>query len=199
MTDDLVHMWAIWDGFGALAAVRHSFAFVASMTSLAQTVMGTWHTGVLPHVLPYMASDWTLDRLYCEDVVPGTVAPIDFAGSVGDAGSDTGSPVPGQSSVITTWYSDLRGRSNRGRTFWPGLAVSALTSGVLGPVPHSAFVDYANAMLDAFTPRIAPPAAQFGTLSKQLDGAPRGPVLMETTFFTVRNSLGSVRRRRPGF
>lgn len=196
LTDNLIYMWAVWSGFRSTAVIRHGFALVGPMPTLAQTLMGQWLVGPLPLVLPVMADTWSLDRLYCQDLVPGTAVDEDFAGSLTATGGSFADPLPGQDAAVITWYSDLIGRANRGRTFWPGLSLAQVQSGVLKPSAASAFGDYGEAMLDAFTPRIAPPYAQLGTISKQENGAPRGPVLIETTQFLVRTDYGIRRSRR---
>lgn len=199
LTDNLVRMWAVWEGFTNQAAWIHNFSLVSMSSSIKQDLMTTWLTGVLPSILPVMSSDYDLTKLYVQDIVPGTDPDEDFAGGLTAIGTDSSGPVPGQSSVVVTWNSTLSGRSNRGRTYFPGLAVGQLSDGLLGFGAQAAYAAYANALLDAFTPRVAPPFAQLGTISKQQSGSPRGPLLIETTDFIIRLSLGVRKKRRQGF
>jgi hypothetical protein len=164
-----------------------------------QAVMATWLSSILPIVQDSMSSEYLLERLYVQDKVPGTSSDQEYVGALTFQGTNNSGPLPGQCSVVTTWYSALSGRSNRGRTFWPGLAVDQLSGGVLGAVAAVAFSDYAAALLAAFGPDAVVPPARLGTISYQLDGTPRGPVLVETVDWFVRSSLGVRRRRAQSF
>lgn len=199
LTDDLVYMWAVWEGFGCTAAIRHGFVMAGSSPTLKQQLMQEWITSSLPILLPRMSNDWTLDRLYCEDIAPGTAPAQDWAGTLTQAGLSGSGTLPGQVAVITTWYSPLPGRANRGRTYWPGLAMGSIESGILTSGANLAFNNYADDLLARWGAEATLPYARLGTISRQLDGMPRGPELIETSGFAVHQSPGTQKRRRSRF
>lgn len=199
LTDDLVYLWAVWDGFGVTAATRHGFAMAGSSPALKQMLMQDWATNSLVILLPMMSSNYNLVRLYCEDVAPGTAPPQEWVGALTQVGLSTGEAMPGQVAVITTWKSDLAGRANRGRTYWPGVGVVAFEDGLLGPAGNLAFNAYAADLMARWGPEAILPYARLGTISRQLDGVPRGPLLIETTHRTVHPSPAMQKRRRSRF
>lgn len=194
-TDELGYMWAVWSGFTTTATIRHGFAFASSSSVVRQAVMATWVVSIVPILQDSMSDEYTLDRVYCQDIVPGTAVDQDYVGTLNVPGLNGSGALPGQDAVVISWLSALRGRSNRGRTYWPGLACDQLQSGIVSSGALGPFVDYAVAMLAAFGPTAVVPPARLGTISKQEDGIPRGPVLLETVDFFVRSAMG-VRRRR---
>lgn len=199
LTDDLVYMWTVWDGFGVTAATRHGFAMAGSSPVLKQQLMQEWATNSLVILLPMMSSNYTLVRFYCEDVTPGTSPPQEWAGVLDQVGLATGEAMPGQVAVLTKWRSDLAGRSNRGRTYWPGAGLVAFEDGLLGPAGNLAFNAYAADLLARWGPEATLPYARLGTISRQLDGAPRGPELIESVHATVHSSPAVQKRRRSRF
>lgn len=198
LVDDLTYMWSVWSGFACTAAFRHGFTMAGSSPVLKQQLMQEWVTSKLNILLPVMSDEWTHQRLYCEDITPGTAPPQEWVGSLTQQGLDSSGSLPGQISVITTWYSPLQGRANRGRTYWPGVASGQLLSGLLGGTASSAFNAYAAAMLASWGADAVLPYARLGTISRQLNGSPRGPELIETSDWVTHISLGVQKRRASG-
>lgn len=194
-TEELGYLWSVWSGFTSDATFRHGFAMAGSSSSLRQALMAQWVTSLLPILTPIMSSEYTHQRLYWQDKVPGTSIDQEYVGVLDQQGEDDSGALPGQASALITWYSGLSGRSNRGRTFWPGVAAGQLVSGLLGASALTVLGDYATAMIAAFGPTATLPVARLGTISYQVDGVPRGPVLIETVDWFVRAAMG-VRRKR---
>lgn len=196
LTDDLVYMWAIWEGFEAQAAFRHPFVMAGSSPTLKQQLMTEWYDNALPLVLPAMADTWSLDRLYCQDVAPGTAADLDWSGTINATGGSFADPLPGQVAAILTWYSVLQGRSYRGRTYWPGLSTAAVQSGILKPTVSAIFGAYGDYMMTHFGPDATLPYAVLGTITRQHDGVATVPELIPTETYLVRSNFGVQKRRR---
>lgn len=50
----------------------------------------------------------------------GTGSDLEAFEASNTPGSNTGNPLPPESALVTTWYTGFVGRSNRGRSYWPG-------------------------------------------------------------------------------
>lgn len=72
----------------------------------------------------WLTNDISLEEIICEDVGAGPTVQSILA--VGLAGNSATTPLPNESSVVTTLYSQHPGRRGRGRTFLPGVSASSL-------------------------------------------------------------------------
>ena len=97
----------------------------------------------------YIDSNVILREIIVSDVGPGPS--VQFTETVNEAGAVASTPLPIESSVVTTWRTLTPGRSGRGRTFWPGFTVTALDdAGGLGGVVQGTFTTTCQALIDGF-------------------------------------------------
>ena len=116
------------------------FCIGTADTSLAQ-IADDVADQIKANILLMMSSEITLGNT---DVLPldGTSSTSTFTtDSAGSAGGDAaGTPLPYSSCFLTTWQTGLRGRSKRGRTYWPGVRTDRVVhpeSNVLNPADVS--------------------------------------------------------------
>lgn len=83
------------------------------------------------------------------DVGPGPT--VQYVENVGEVGTVTGTPLPVETSVVTTWRTLTPGRSGRGRTFWSGFDTNALDdSGGMGASVLAQVETACQALIDGF-------------------------------------------------
>jgi hypothetical protein len=73
-----------------------------------------------------LSSHWSPVSLTLKDITTATGP--EFLSAVGGAGSSGGKDLPAQCALVTKLNTALRGRSFRGRHFWPGIPESAVTA-----------------------------------------------------------------------
>lgn len=97
----------------------------------------------------YLDTNMTLREIVVSDVGPGPT--VQYTQSVNVAGAVSGTPLPIESSVVSTWRTLTPGRSGRGRTFWGGFDTSALDdAGGLLTATQTALETTLQALVDGF-------------------------------------------------
>lgn len=74
---------------------------------------------------------WLIENCQLTTVVVSDSGPgptVQATTAVNVAGENTGIPLPNESALVSTWYTDTPGRRGRGRTFWPGMTASSMSS-----------------------------------------------------------------------
>lgn len=118
------------------------------------------------------AKDLFSNQVTLEEVVFTALAgapQVEYVHEIGIAGTNAGSPVPPETSIVTKWNTGFPGRSFRGRSFWPGFWGSGLDAD--GLVAAANAVIYGNVMqrlIDDVNTAAASSVA-FGVYSRLLD------------------------------
>lgn len=111
-------------------------------------------------------------------------------------GDQTGDEAPYQCALVIKWFTELAGRSFRGRTFMPGWMAADLNS--LGPesAAASALDAYGAAMMDTFSSVNLSSGGWLCIKSDTLDGVDRPfPVGVLVTGYTPRTKVYTQRHR----
>jgi len=108
-----------------------------------------------------------------------------------------GAAAPGQVAAKVTWYPGGSHRSQRGRTFLGGVAADQIENArrINGDV-DTLIRAWADTMLSLWGPSGTESGAQLVILSRQIDGAPRSPVVgLPVLEYNVPSIIGTQRRR----
>lgn len=111
-------------------------------------------------------------------------------------GTVTGDPVPTGSAMVVTKRTDLRGRSYRGRNYFPGLGANTLSTAALWDNDAmTSVLAWYGALHDDFLDAAAVPVV----LSMFTAGSPRAHgVMTPISVYSIDNSVDSQRRRLAG-
>lgn len=81
--------------------------------------------------LAQLPTDYSLRELYCIDLTTQTSETYTYPAEPEDVGALTGAVLPNNCTFTITFVTPLRGRSFRGRNFWPLLRESDVTNNTL--------------------------------------------------------------------
>lgn len=165
---------------------------VSEMQTLAGEVFDWWNTFCRPLQAPQLA----LGEIAVTDLTFQDAPGIVFTTGLPLNGSLAGGLIlPGNVTLSITFQTLLRGRNNRGRNYWCGLAEGQVTGDLVNPATRTAIVD-AYAQLMEIT------VISFGTwvvVSRYFNNAPRvNGVANEITNVKADNTVDSQRRRLSG-
>jgi hypothetical protein len=141
---------------------------------------------------------FTLDALRIQDLAPGVSAGREYG--IGIAGENvTDDALPPQAAICVTWRTDLKGKSNRGRTYLGGFAEDSQNAGYWIPeIQTWAFTAFAQPLLDAFGV-LGTGNYALSVIHTQLGGVRlTPPTATPITSFTVHNEVRTLRRRGVG-
>jgi hypothetical protein len=184
--------------FGQILSIN-SFHFVAktSTPTWADRIADKWIDDVAPFFTAMLSPDCEHVQLELHDVI-GSEHHRNFIDIIPPvAGGLGGAALPGQVAAKVTWYVAGSHRSQRGRTFIGGIAADQIDSSrrINGAV-DSFLRAWADTMMSLWGPDGTESGAQFVILSRQLDGAPRVPLVGNPVIeYNVPSILGTQRRR----
>lgn len=131
-----------------------------------------------------------VDDIILQDITLTTLTPggaLQAVEAVNQAGSIAQLPLPNEAALVTTWRTALVGRSFRGRSFWPGLAVTQMeANGTLNNGSTATFQTTFNALVDGI---------KSGTNSVMAVHSPTLLQANEVTSVTVRDIVHHQSRR----
>lgn len=115
------------------------------------------------------------------------VTPVQAVLASGESGNITSTPLPNETSFVTTYYTGIVGRSYRGRGFWPGLPITAMdNSGTMS----AGFVDQLQTTFRALLDGLASVASSQLAVNSETLG-----LSTPVTSILVRDTLHHQRRR----
>jgi hypothetical protein len=145
-----------------------------------------------------LSTQYTLDNVRVQDLAPGVAAgrvyPIGIAGE--SAVEDATSP---HDALCVTWYTGLKGKQNRGRTYLGGFAEDSQNAGFwIGEIQTYAFVAFAQPLIDAFGP-LGTGNYALSVVHTQAGGARLvPPTATPIESFKINNTVRALRRRAVG-
>lgn len=154
--------------------------------------METWRVAeFIPHVNHlYQMTQWVATAL-ATATSPSVITPI----TADDVGLDAGPSVSNNSTMTTTFLTDLRGRSYRGRVYTPGLNQSDQLTSTDMSGTLAAALTAAYALMNTYVPV----AFSHAVISLQTAGAPRATgVATPVTGYRSNTQIDSQRRRLAG-
>lgn len=200
---------------GDLANVRVLTTFSVANMSMnfgikALTASSSWRADlavefqeqVMPTIGLKLCDTYSFDGVVVNDIVPGTG--VDEVYDNGNpAFGDVGlSPLPPLCAGLISWRSALTGRSNRGRTYVPGLAQS-WTDGLGNSWDGTGFAALqaiANKVMEVYGRTAGTSSLGFlVVISRQENGVPRGPVGVQIDSYQVDSYVRSQRKRMRNF
>jgi hypothetical protein len=140
---------------------------------------------------PMTSDEWVLEKVVVRELHPELGDPIDYIHNVAVAG--TGLPTsPSFVAYLMRIKTGKGGRSNRGRTFWPGVIENDVTKSLLTDGSMDKFVAFCNCLRDAFIKQgeLAEPTWNLGVLSRTRAAIPPNTI---SSAFTPATSLVPVR------
>lgn len=124
------------------------------------------------------------------DWITGTTADLPYTG--GDGPLETGI----QTASVVTWQTLARGRSFRGRSYWPAVPQDKLSNAKFIATAYVTVLDLWWAAIHAAINSVEAATWQHGVLSKFTAGAPRpSGILTPITSFRMNSKVGTQRRR----
>lgn len=134
--------------------------------------------------------------LRVQDVKPGTGATVElnYAAVVGSG--SVGDDLPPQCCQLYSWRTSLAGRSNRGRTYMPGLGEGQQAGGVIGAGAVTAFATVVTQLLAVFGPGGSNTHWQFGIISHRHNNAPVVPPAFNAVTLGITETTVQTQRRR---
>jgi len=141
-----------------------------------------------------------VDHLHLQDLSSSSAPAFDWITGSGSntlpfAGTDVDPLSAGQAALVTTLRTTNRGRSFRGRNYWPGIGRSALSGGgqIVGPTrvtDQDTFVNSLAATIHAL------PARTLVVVSRHTGGAPRVTGITTPVSSHDTNNIVDTQRRR---
>jgi len=166
---------------------------IVELDALATLVASSWSDNLAPHV----ASAYILGGVRATSLTTDSSPATEFFPSSGNVGEDGDPPVPLNVATCVSWYTALRGRSFRGRTYFG--AYSRLKMADAGHITTL----YQSQLITAFTAFISD--IEFGRsnnhvlVSRQHNGSVTSPAAVEPiTSMTINREVDSMRRRLVG-
>ncbi len=162
-----------------------------SLAALNTSIASNWATTMQGH----LSSGCNLDFIESTALDTDTGAQDTLA--VGSPGAITGTGLPGSVTVAVKFATGLAGRSNRGRTYWPGLAESQISGNELNSAVATAIV---SDLEDLFAGVESDVTAEHVIVSYCHDNAWRTTAVsnLVTSYLLVNNDLDNQRRRLAG-
>lgn len=137
-----------------------------------------------------------INSLIVSDVVPGT-RPRKVIAIGPHVGGYGGNGIPGVCAGVISWITDLRGPSNRGRSYIPGVSVADVTVGTLATAAVTTLTNFANLF---FTPFVTVGTAYRLCILSFVPGS-HPKALREAvpiTSFAINRNIKTQRRRGVG-
>jgi hypothetical protein len=162
------------------------------LSLLGSAILDWWDTNVKPLV----PTTVILREIYVTDLTSASSAAVSVVPSGTDSGTASGEAMPNNVSLAVSFRTASRGRSFRGRNYWPGFVIDAVNGNSVPPATSDAIQDAYVALLTV--------ADDTGTtwvvVSRFTGNAPRsaGVTTPITTVLIVDGTIDSMRRRLPG-
>jgi hypothetical protein len=145
-----------------------------------------------------LSGGYTVDSVRIQDLAPGVAAGI-VVGVGYSGGNVVDDALAPQLALCVTWRTDLKGKSNRGRSYLTGFAEDSQNAGYwIGEIQTWAGTNFASALLNAFGP-FGPGNYQLSVVHTVLGGARLiPPTATPITSYSLHNEVRSLRRRGVG-
>lgn len=162
------------------------------MMELALKWIDQWNT----YMKPYIPTEVSLTAVKVTDLDTATSPAITASAGLPLAGTQNGVLLPNSVSLCITKRTALRGRSQRGRIYWPGLGETNVTNNVVSAALVSAIIAGLENM------KVVPTLTgnnEMVVVSRFTANAPRASgIFTPVTNFTSDGVVDSQRRRLPG-
>jgi len=175
--------------FGALGIVNWTGTMLENFVADVATA---WQT----YILPILPTSYTAFEVVGTGLRTASDFTFTYSYGGGAAGTRTGNPMPNNVSLAIARKSNLAGRSNRGRIFWPGFCENdVLGNAIVGTFASTILSALGNFTTDAET------SGNFalGVITRYSNNVLRNPavVIITPTWAIVDATVDSQRRRLP--
>lgn len=137
--------------------------------------------------------EFTIGGVTCFNINVPTESAVNTTQSTGKGGVGLHAYNP-RAAVLASHITGLRGRSYRGRTYFPPITEDYIQSG--GTLTETAGTIWASFLNDIRSIQASAQEAQLVVYSETLSNPPTSVVATPVTSIALRNALGSQRRRR---
>lgn len=162
------------------------------LTALAAAAYTEWVTNLRASI----SQSVFLRSIKVTDLTTNVSPTVTWGVGLPQAGSLVGTPAPNNVTCCFTKRTNLRGRNNRGRIYWPLLATSEITNNVLSGARVTAIV---NGLANFRVLNTALGDWEMVVVSRYFNNSPRASgIFTPVTNFTSDGIVDSQRRRLPG-
>lgn len=155
-----------------------------------------WIAEWVTNIKPYINVEVSLTQVKVTDLTTNISPTITTSSTLPQAGTQTGALMPNNVSCVFTKRTNLRGRSQRGRVYWPGFGEPACINNVITPALVTAIIAGLD-NLRAVSTGLG--VWEMVVVSRYTGGQPRvSGIFTPITNFTSDGVVDSQRRRLPG-
>lgn len=164
---------------------------IPSMNALASKIAGWWNA----EYRIYQSNLCALTAIKVTDLEAAFAPGIEYVTGLPAAGAGATEIMPNNVTVATTFITDLRGRSYRGRNYFVGLTTDSVNGNAISAATALAFQE----MYEALPSYLDPGDGQHVVVSRYSGNAPRvAGVTTPVTGYRTERTIDSQRRRLPG-
>lgn len=164
---------------------------IPSMNSLASKIAGWWNV----EYRVFQSNLCQLTAIKVTDLETQFAPGIEYVTGLPAAGGAASEIMPNNVTVATTFLTDLRGRSYRGRNYFVGITTDAVNGNSISSVTAGLFQD----MYAALPTYLDPEDGDHVVVSRYSGNAPRVTgVTTPVTGYRTEQTIDSQRRRLPG-
>jgi len=199
-TGDLAEVQVLIDDSDTGSTYEMTFGMKAlDNTTTRSDLAGSFKTALVKNtsggLLFQMSTRCSCSEVDVVDVVPGTGATV-FSGFSSVAGIEASDELPPQSAAVISWRTATKGRSFRGRSYYPGLCEFHQANGTLTNTCHTNLVTIVTQMLAVYGPGGSDTHWQFVVISRRHLGAPRTPPIGTAVVSGLVDTIVRSQRRR---
>lgn len=165
---------------------------IIGLTALASAWLAEWNA----NMKAYIPTEVTLTNVRVTDLTTAVSPVVNFGTGLPTAGTQSGALLPNNVTCVFTKRTALRGRSQRGRIYWPGLGEPNVTNNAVSGALVSAIIAGLNNMRTVTT---VDGDYEMVVVSRYTGNVPRiTGIFTPVTGFTSDGVVDSQRRRLPG-
>ena len=170
---------------------------IALMQALASDIVDV----IVADALPWISYDYSITKLHVTDLSSDTAPSFDWVTGSGTnalpvVGGNANAASPMQSALVTTLRTLSRGRSFRGRNYWPGLATNAFLAADGRTVSATRVTDQQTFVNSVITAVASVPGQNVVVVSRHANKIPRTTGIHTLVTSHDTNNVVDTQRRR---
>jgi hypothetical protein len=164
---------------------------VSSMTTTAQALFNWWAT----NLRPLQPSNLILNEVYATDLTTQTSSTASFVPASGNVGTSASASMPNNVALAVSFRTANRGRSGRGRNYFPGLTEATVSVNEVSATTVTAIENAYKLLLNGTWAG----GGGWSVVSRYTNGQPRANGLVQPVInaVVVDATVDSMRRRLP--
>lgn len=199
--DDLKELVVLFNGPTKVCEMTFGFVAKTSGADVATLASG-FKTNLVKNtsggLLIRKLASVNVSEIDVVDVVPGTAATYVYTFAAVPGDGTAGEGLPPQCAGLFSWRTNLRGRSYRGRTYWPFMLEADQNAGTWVSSVLTPAAAIVTNLLAVYGPTGTDPDWQFCVISRQHNGVVRPtPAFTNVVSGAFRTEVATQRRRVP--